>query len=130
MLLASCGPKPPVKTALTGNLLELKRDIQSAQRSGELGHDRVVALAEAVAERELTSAAGDSGAQRVRSLRGCAAPLRRAMERRALGTDDVAAELSLILLEEHALDPSALLDRYAGSPSGAIFVTLSKSPVE
>lgn len=119
MLLTACAAKPPVKTALQGNLSELKRAIQDAARAGQLGRDQVVALAQAVAERELTSADGASGAERVRSLRSCARPLRRAMEHRALATDDVAAELTLILLEAHATEPSALLERYAHSPSGA-----------
>ena len=119
VLLAACGPKPPARTALRGNLAELKRDIQSAQRDGKLDHDAVVDLAKAVGERELTSAEGTIGAIRVRSLRSCARPLRSAMERRARADDDVAAELTLILLESHAAEPAPLLTRYARSPSGA-----------
>ncbi len=83
LLLAACAPAPPVRTALSGNLAELKRDIRSAQQAGKLNRARVVDLAKAVAERELTSAEGSGGAQRVRSLRGCATPLRPAMQRRA-----------------------------------------------
>ncbi|MEI9935620.1 MAG: HEAT repeat domain-containing protein [Pseudomonadota bacterium] len=119
VLLAGCGPKPPARTALQGNLAELKRDIRSAQRAGKLDHDAAVNLAQAVGERELTSAEGRNGASRVRSLRSCAQPLRSAIERRARAKDDVAAELTLILLEMRAAEPSPLLDRYARSPSGA-----------
>jgi HEAT repeat protein len=119
VLLAACGPKPPARTALVGNLAELKRDIQSAQRAGKLDHDAVVQLAQAVGERELTSAQGTSGAIRMRSLRSCARSLRSAMEHRARATDDVAAELQLILLEMHAAERTELLERYARSPSGA-----------
>ena len=119
MLLASCGPKPPARTALTGNLAELKRDIRSAQQAGKLDHDAVVSLAQAVGERELTSAEGSTGAIRIRSLRSCARPLRSAMAQRARGADDVAAELTLILLETHAVEPTPLLNRHARSPSGA-----------
>jgi len=79
----------------------------------------VVDLAKAVAERELTSAEGSGGAQRVRSLRGCATPLRPAMQRRASKSDDVAAELTLILVEQHAANKTELLHRYARSESGA-----------
>ncbi|HKO50056.1 MAG TPA: HEAT repeat domain-containing protein [Polyangiaceae bacterium] len=118
-LLAACGPKPPARTALSGNLAELKRDIQSAQQAGKLDRDAVVDLAQAVGERELTSAEGANGASRVRSLRGCARPLRSAMERRARADDDIAAELTLILLETHAATPAPLLQRYARSPSAA-----------
>ena len=79
----------------------------------------MVDLAKAVAERELTSAEGSGGAQRVRSLRGCATPLRPAMQRRASKSDDVAAELTLILVEQHAANKTELLHRYARSESGA-----------
>ena len=119
ILLASCAPQPPVRTALQGSLAELKRDIRSAQQAGKLDRARVVKLARAVGERELTSAQGTNGALRVRSLRSCARPLRSAMERRAEGDDDVAAELTLILVETHAADRTALLNRHARSPSGA-----------
>ena len=119
MLLSACGPKPPARTALRGNLAELKRDIQSAQQAGKLDHDAVVDLAQAVGERELTSAEGTNGAQRMRSLRGCAKPLRSAIEQRARAEDDVAAELTLILLEMHVAERTKLLHRHARSTSGA-----------
>ncbi|HYQ43226.1 MAG TPA: HEAT repeat domain-containing protein [Polyangiaceae bacterium] len=119
ILLSGCGPKPPVRTALSGNLAELKRDIQSAQQAGRLNRARVVDLAQAVAERELTSAEGASGAQRVRSLRSCAQPLRSAMQRRARESDDVAAELTLILVELHAANKTELLREHARSENGA-----------
>ena len=119
LLLAACAPKPPIRTALRGNLAELKRDIQSARRAGNLDSNAVVKLAQAVVERELTSANGASGALRVRALRPCARPVQRRMSERAQASDDVAAELTLILLETHAVDRRALLNRYARSPSGA-----------
>lgn len=79
----------------------------------------MVDLARAVAERELTSAQGASGAERVRSLRSCVADLRPAMQRRARGSDDIAAELTLILVEQHAANKTELLRKYARSDSGA-----------
>lgn len=119
LLLAGCGPKPPVRTALSGNLSELKRDIQDAQRAGKLDRSRVVELARAVAARELTSARGPDGARSVRSLRSCAQPLRSHIQRRARGDDDVAAELTLILVEQHAAKRTELLHQYARANSGA-----------
>ncbi len=119
LLLVSCAQQPPVRTALQGNLAELKRDILSAQQSGKLGDRDVVKLAQAVGERELTSAEGTNGALRVRGLLRCEHPLRAAIGRRSESEDDVAAELSLILLEAHAADRVALLNRYAQSPNGA-----------
>lgn len=118
-LLASCGPKPPVRTALQGDLTALKRDIKSAQQAQKLDHGAVVCLARALAEREVMSAEGRDGALRVRSFRPCAAPLRATMERRADSGDDVAAELTLILLEMHAVDRANLLKRYLQSSSAA-----------
>ena len=119
LLLVSCAPQPPVRTALQGNLADLKRDILSAQQSGKFSNDLAVKLAQAVGERELTSAEGTNGALRVRGLRSCERPLRDAMEQRAKSEDDVAAELTLILLEAHAADRTVLLNRNARSPSGA-----------
>ncbi|MES1174442.1 MAG: HEAT repeat domain-containing protein [Myxococcales bacterium] len=119
LLLASCAPKPPVRTALQGNLADLKRDILTAQQSGKFDNDQAVKLAQAIGERELTSAEGTNGALRVRGLRSCERPLRDAMEQRAKSEDDVAAELTLILLEAHAADRTALLNRNARAPSGA-----------
>lgn len=84
-----------------------------------MNRGRVVDLAKAVAERELTSAEGTDGARRVRSLRSCATPLRSAMQRRARASDDVAAELTLILVEQHAANKTELLHEYARSDSGA-----------
>jgi hypothetical protein len=115
----SCGPKPPVRTALQGDLLSLKHDIKSAQQAQKLDHDTVVSLARALGERELMSAEGSDGALRVRTLRPCARSLRGTIERRADSGDDVAAELTLILLEMHATDRANLLKRYAQSSSGA-----------
>jgi HEAT repeat protein len=41
------------------------------------------------------------------------------MQRRAQQSDDVAAELTLILLEQHAIEKAALLHEYARAESGA-----------
>lgn len=119
VLLAGCAPTPPVRAALQGDLATLRSAIATARESGQLDRDGVVELARAVGQRELTSAQGTAGAARVRALRGCSRPLRTTMERRARATDEVAAELSLILLETHAVEATPLLDRHARSPEGA-----------
>ena len=129
LLLASCGPKPPVRTALQGDLASLKRDIQSAQQAKELSRGVAVKLAQAVGEREVSSAEGSFGALRVRALRSCARPLRGAMEKRAAATDDVAAELTLILLESHALDRTAQVNRYAASESAGFRAVAARAAV-
>lgn len=119
LLLVSCAQPQPVRTALQGNLADLKRDILSAQRAGKLDDRAVVKLAQAVGERELTSAEGKNGALRVRGLLRCEQPLRAAIGHRSESEDDVAAELTLILLEAHATDRVRLLNRHAQSPNGA-----------
>ncbi len=129
LLVASCGPKPPVRTALQGDLAALKRDIQSAQQAKELSRSVAVKLAQAVGEREVSSAQGSFGALRVRTLRSCARPLRGAMEKRANATDDVAAELTLILLESHALERAAQVNRYAGSESAGFRAVAARAAV-
>jgi HEAT repeat protein len=129
LLVASCGPKPPVRTALQGDLASLKRDIESAQRENRLDRGLALKLAQAVGEREVASAEGKYGASRVRSLRSCALPLRSAMEKRADGSDEVAAELMLILLEGHALEQSALVNRYAGADSAAFRAVAARAAV-
>jgi hypothetical protein len=118
-----------VRTALQGDLASLKRDISSAQQEKRLTPSLAVQLAEAVGEREVSSAEGNFGAQRVRSLRGCARPLLGVMEKRANGEDDVAAELSLILLEHHALDRVTVINRYAGSPSAGFRAVAARAAI-
>jgi HEAT repeat protein len=129
VLLAACAPKPPVRTALQGDLPALKRDIARAQQTQKLDHDTVVSLAQALGERELMSAQGPDGATRVRALRACARPLRSTMERRAESNDDVAAELTLILLDMHDADRASLLRRYEAVPSGAWRAVAARSAV-
>ncbi len=107
----------------------LKRDIASAQQAHELTPSVAVHLAQAVAEREVISAQGTNGALRVRTLRPCAGPLRSVIEQRAEGEDDVSAELSLILLEMHALDRVAQVNRYAGSTSGGFRAVAARAAV-
>lgn len=129
LFFTACGPKPPVRTALQGDLASLKRDVASAQQSKKLTPSVAVQLARAVAEREVMSAQSTYGALRVRTLRPCASPLRSTIEKRANGDDDVAAELDLILLELHALDPAAAVHRYTRSESGGFRAVAARAAV-
>ncbi|HEY4103044.1 MAG TPA: HEAT repeat domain-containing protein [Polyangiaceae bacterium] len=119
LLLGSCSTQPPVRTALYGDLPSLKRDIASAQRANKLNRGAVVDLARALDEREVMSASGSDGAARVGLLRPCAHALESTIERRAEAGDDVAAELTLMLLELHAADRVSAIKHYAESSSGA-----------
>jgi HEAT repeat protein len=108
-----------VRTALYGDLPSLKRDIANAQRESRLDRSAVVNLARALDEREVMSATGSDGAARVGLLRPCAHALESTIERRADAGDDVAAELTQMLLELHAADRASAIKRYAESSSGA-----------
>lgn len=118
-MLAGCGSSGVVHTALHGDLAQLKRDLKTEQAQGKLDRDRVEDLARAVASRELSSATGDDAVRTVRSLRACAAPLSTVLEKRADGSDDVAAEATLILLELGKRDGRALLAKHQKASSGA-----------
>jgi HEAT repeat protein len=118
-----------VRTALQGDLASLKRDISNAQHEKQLTPGLAVNLAQAVGEREVMSAEGNFGAQRVRSLRGCARPLRSVMEKRANGDDDVSAELDLILLEGHVLDRVTSVNRYATSQSAGFRAVAARAAI-
>src|SRR5690606_65419 len=90
-----CGPSASVKAALYGDLSTLQREIARAERAGELDRDEVVSLAEAVVAREIASASGPSGVQRVRSVRACAKPVLSGLRSRAERRDAIGAEATL-----------------------------------
>jgi len=129
LVLGDCALKPPARTALQGDLPSLKRDIASAQRAGKLDHGAVVDLARALGEREVMSAQGSDGAERMRTLRGCARPLASVIERRAEADDDVAAELTLILLEQRGADRVALMKRYANASNPGFRAVAARAAV-
>jgi hypothetical protein len=108
-----------VKVALYGDLPALRSEIERADKAGELDRSAVVKLADALARRELAAAQGESGARRVRQLRGCAAPLSDALGERAEGKDDVAAEAALALLAQRKLAAEPLLEAHARDSNGA-----------
>jgi hypothetical protein len=111
----ACGPKPPVRTALEGDLAALRHDIAQAQAEHSLSDARVADLAQAVATREIWSTEGALGAARVRSLRGCQGALTGILEKRAKGDDDVAAEATVALLELHRVNAETMIERYSNT---------------
>jgi hypothetical protein len=115
----ACSPSSTVKVALYGDLPALQREIERADRAGELDRGAVVKLADALARRELAAAQGESGARRVRQLRACTLPLSDALSERAEGKDDVAAEAALALLAQRKLEAEPLLEAHARDANGA-----------
>jgi hypothetical protein len=117
--LAACGASGALKSALHGNLVELKRDVLAEQRAGELDRGRVEDLAEAVAGREVRSATGQAAVHRIREIRVCAGSLLPVLHERAERADDIGAEATLVLLERGELGRDAQVTRHREASSGA-----------
>jgi len=118
-LLLACAPQGAVKTALHGDLAALRQEIERERAAGKLERSRVVAIAEAVAEREVMSGTGPSGARRIRLMRGCSKPLTEVLEARAERLDDGGAEAAQVLLAAHALSGYEVFAQHSDSSSGA-----------
>ncbi len=110
--LAACTPSTLSQVALDGELPTLREEIQSAQQAGKLSSSDVRELAEAVAVREITSAAGDDGVARIRDLRACASRLDGALSDRAEQEDAVGAAAMLALLDAGEADADDNFERY------------------
>jgi hypothetical protein len=120
LLGAACGAGGgAVHAALHDDLTTLRRSIGEEQRAGKLDRARVRRIAEAVASREVYAGAGPAASSRVRSLRGCAAPLYSALSARAERNDEAGAEATLILLAAGRAQPNELVRRYDSADSGA-----------
>ncbi len=118
-LVCACGGSSVVRTALSGDLASLKREVKSAQASGKLDEAAVRDLAHAVAEREIHSAKGPDATKAFRSLRTCASSLTRVLEDRAKRGDDPAAEATLILYELGKRDGKRLVAKYRDNAAGS-----------
>jgi HEAT repeat protein len=117
--LACSGPRPEVRTALTGTLPELEREIARAERSGSLSGDRLKELARAVAEREIAGAKGAEGAEQIAVFRPCLPVVESALDERAARGDEVAAVATLLLFEAGKRQANDLVSRYQEADSGA-----------
>jgi HEAT repeat protein len=117
--IACAGPRPEVRTALTGTLPELQQEIARAERQGALSGDRLKELARAVAEREIAGARGAEGAQQLAVFRPCLPVLESALDERASRGDEVAAVATLLLFEAGKRQANDLVTRYQEADSGA-----------
>jgi hypothetical protein len=119
VVAAGCAMPPYVKTAYYGDLVSLKREIQSAAAKGKLDRAAVVDLASAVARREVRSAQGDEAVQRIRASGSCARVVEPELRARVDTGDDVGAEAMLVLIDAGRVGKGSLVDKYAASPDGA-----------
>lgn len=116
---ACAGPRPEVRTALTGTLPELQQEIARAERAGPLTSDQLKELARAVAEREIAGARGAEGAEQLAVFRPCLPVLESALDERASRGDEVAAVATLLLFEAGKRQANDLVTRYQEADSGA-----------
>jgi hypothetical protein len=98
--LAGCAASPAVRAAEAGNLVDLRRAVSEEIRREELTEEEARSIARAVASDEAEHAKGQVGADRIRDLQTCARHVSDALEKRAAGSDEVAAVAALVLLEE------------------------------
>jgi hypothetical protein len=120
LALSACAPSGYVKTAYYGDLASLKKEIGEAKARRAIDRDGVVELARAVARRETRSVQGDEAIGRIRATRTCVNAVEPELRERAEAEDDAGAEALLVLFESGKIAKTALVDRYATSPSGAL----------
>ena len=119
LLLSGCGVRPEVRAALRGSLPELRQEIARAEVNGPLDEGRLSALAQAVAEREISSASGGEGARTVAIFRPCLSRVESALSSRADREDEPAATANLLLFEAGKSNANDLVSRYARADQGA-----------
>jgi HEAT repeat protein len=117
--MACAGPRPEVRTALTGTLPELQQEIARVERAGSLSDERLKDLARAVAEREIAGANGPEGAVQLAVFRPCLPVLETALDERAARGDEVAATATLLLFEAGKRPADDLVTRYREADSPA-----------
>lgn len=118
--LPGCASSGSVRAAERGEWPALRASLSDRARRGDLGGREVRSLARAVAERELASARGDEGLQRVNEVRSCAKPLEDALEGRAdaRGRDAVGARAAYVLVDAGLARPGRW-DATDAHPDGA-----------
>lgn len=128
--LAGCAASPAVRAAEEGNLVDLRRAVSEEIRREELTEEEARSIARAVASDEAEHAKGQVGADRIRDLQTCARHVSEALEKRASGSDEVAAVAALVLLEEgltsrkEAAERALEVERADGGAAGGAGVAL------
>ncbi len=113
LLLYGCGASSLARVAREGSLEQLSEKLDAATEA-ELEADDVREVASAMLEREILTAQGDSGVDRVREARACARKTPWAFKQRARrGDDNVAAAAAQALLEADIAQADVLFEGYA-----------------
>jgi HEAT repeat protein len=119
LALVSCSMPAYVKTAYFGDLPTLKKEIRTAASARTLDRTKVLALAQAVARREVLSARGDDAVERIQASRACLSAVEPELRERSDASDDAGAESLLLLVEADRISGGQFVRRYSESPSGA-----------
>ncbi|HVU06098.1 MAG TPA: HEAT repeat domain-containing protein [Polyangiaceae bacterium] len=130
LLSVSCSTPGYVKTAYSGDLATLKKEIQGARSSRELGRKEVLRLAEAVARREVFSARGEDAPERIHSVRPCIGAVESELRERARTEDDAGAESLLALVEAGRESRGSLVSKYGASPLGGFRAVAARLTTE
>ncbi len=104
----ACAGLSASSPARRGDLPALRSALQDDFRAGRLSEHAVSDLAHEVASHELRVATGKLAITRISQLRMCASSVADDLEKRAEGTDDVAAAAAMALLDAHLGDPDDL----------------------
>src|SRR5262249_8310092 len=102
---AGCASSPMIQAAEAGRTADLRRAIVDQPLRGQLGPDEARQIARAVAGGEIDRAKPPDGASRIQQFQTCARFVEDALERRAEGSDEVAAAASLVRLEAGLVEP-------------------------
>lgn len=100
----ACAPSTAMLAVERGDRGALHDDLATRERLGNLGGREAAALAKAVAERELATAAPDEALDRVRDLRSCGRELDDSLAVRMRTHDAAGAEAALVRIESRVLD--------------------------
>ncbi len=115
----ACGGSNLVNTARSGDLQTLRAQIIDGQNHGTLDEAEVVAVARAVAGREVRSANQERAVDRIHQVRACAGSLRNVLEDRAGTADDAGAEAQLALIDAGFDRRPSFVSKYSRAESGA-----------
>lgn len=124
-----CGPSVTTRTALYGDLATLKKEIAAAQERHELDRDATLALARAVARREVRSARGEAAARRIAQVRSCVEPVKAELEEQSREPGDTGALATLALLMAGHGDVERYFDEYSQHDAGAWRAVAARSAI-
>jgi hypothetical protein len=99
-----CASSPLVEAAERGDFAALKREIDAANRAGELPDDLVRDVADAVGRGEIERAKGDAGVAIVQGFAVCANELEGPLDDKSDGEGDVAAAAADVLMSAGLVD--------------------------